>query len=162
MSLPSLLEREDPMDIYMVETLPEDWKRLIMQYVDNPSGKHDHKTRANRQTEASNKVLIGILEKIIKEKSGMWQLKLNEALWAYQTSFRSATGTTPYVLTYGHNVMLLVELSINSLRVIEQSNLFSAKYSQAMRQELEDLEEAWLDAYNLLVAQKKIAKQAYN
>ena len=55
-----------------------------------------------------------------------------------------------------------VELSINSLRVIEQSSLFSVEYNQAMRQELEDLEKVRLDAYNLLVAQKKIVERAYN
>lgn len=48
----------------------------------------------------------------------------------------------------------MLKLSINSLRVIEQNSLFSAEYSQAMRQELEDLE-ARLDAYNLLMTQKK-------
>ena len=58
--------------------------------------------------------------------------------------------------------MLPVELSVNSLRIIEQSSLFSAEYSQAMRQELEDLEEARLDAFNLLAAQKKITERAYN
>ncbi|XP_070672384.1 uncharacterized protein [Malus domestica] len=42
------------------------------------------------------------------------------------------------------------------------SSLFSAEYNQAMRQELEDLEYAQLDAYNLLAAQKKIAERAYN
>ncbi|KAM1529741.1 hypothetical protein ACFX1Z_018912 [Malus domestica] len=31
-----------------------------------------------------------------------------------------------------------------------------------MLQDLEDLEEDWLDAYNLLMAQKKIVKRAYN
>nr|XP_008391259.1 uncharacterized protein K02A2.6-like [Malus domestica] len=56
--------------------------------------------QANGQADASNKVLIGILEKIIKERPSMWHVKLNEALWAYQTSLRSATGTTPYALTY--------------------------------------------------------------
>ncbi|KAM1755466.1 hypothetical protein ACFX12_007793 [Malus domestica] len=118
--------------------------------------------QANGQVEANNKVLIGILEKIIKERPGMWHLKLNEALWAYRTSFRSVTGTTPYALTYGHDAMLPVELSINLLRTIEHSSLFSAEYNQSMRQELEDLEEARLDAYNLLVAQKQIAERAYN
>ena len=48
------------------------------------------------------------------------------------------------------------------MRIIEQSSLFSADYSQAMRHELEDLEEARLDACNLLAAQKKIADRAYN
>ncbi|KAM2067483.1 hypothetical protein ACFX1T_043817 [Malus domestica] len=73
----------------------------------------------NGQAEASNKVLIVILEKIIKERPGMWHLKLNEALWAYRTSLGSATGTTPYTLTYGYDAMLPVKLSINSLRTIE-------------------------------------------
>ncbi|XP_070676267.1 uncharacterized protein [Malus domestica] len=99
---------------------------------------------------------------MVRERPGIWHIKLNEALWAYRTSLRSATATTPYALTYGHDAMLPVELSINSLRVIEQSSLFSAEYSRAMRQELEDLEEVRLDAYNLLVAQKKIGKLAYN
>ena len=58
--------------------------------------------------------------------------------------------------------MLPVELSISSLRVIEQSDLCSIEYSQAMRQELEDLEESRIDASNLLVAQKKIVERAYN
>ena len=71
----------------------------------------------------------------------MWHFKLNEALSAYRTSPRSAMGMTPYALTYAHDVILPVELSINSLRVIEQSSLFSAEYNQAMRQKLEDLEE---------------------
>ncbi|KAM1027714.1 hypothetical protein FF1_040409 [Malus domestica] len=99
---------------------------------------------------------------MIEERPGMWHLKLNEVLWAYQTSPRSATKETLYVLTYGHDAMLPVELSINSLRVIEQSSLFSAEYNQSMRQELKDFEVARLDAYNLLVVQKKIAEQAYN
>ena len=54
--------------------------------------------QANGQAEASNKVLIDILEKMVKERPCMWHLKLNEALWAYRTSPRSATGTTPYAL----------------------------------------------------------------
>ncbi|KAM2372831.1 hypothetical protein ACFX1X_047515 [Malus domestica] len=118
--------------------------------------------QANGQVEASNKVLIGILKKMIKERLGLWHLKLNEALWAYRTSPRSVTGTTPYALTYGHDVMLPVELSVNSLRVIEQSSLSSAEYTQTMLQELKDLEEDRLDAYNLLMEQKKIADRVYN
>ncbi|KAM1724585.1 hypothetical protein ACFX11_023020 [Malus domestica] len=47
MSLPSLLERDDPIDIYAVETLPNDWRRPIMQYLDDPRGKHDQKTRVH-------------------------------------------------------------------------------------------------------------------
>ncbi|KAM1243183.1 hypothetical protein ACFX2G_035469 [Malus domestica] len=65
--------------------------------------------QANGQAEASNKILIGILEKMIKERPCMWHLRINEALWAHRTSLRKATGTTPYALTYGHDAMLPVE-----------------------------------------------------
>ena len=40
--------------------------------------------------------------------------------------------------------------------------MFGAEYSQAIRQKLEDLEEARFDACTLLAAQKKIAERAYN
>ena len=43
MSLPSLLEREESLDVCAVEALPDDWRRPIMQYLDNPSGRHDRK-----------------------------------------------------------------------------------------------------------------------
>ncbi|XP_068304187.1 uncharacterized protein [Pyrus communis] len=143
MSLPSLLERGDFVDVCAVETLPNDSRRF-KEYTASLKIWLEQSTplypQANGQAEGSNKVLIGILEKMIKEKPG----------------------TTPYALTYGHDAMLPVELGINSLRVIEQSSMFSAEYNQSMRQELEDLEEAQLDVYNLLVAQKKIAERAYN
>ncbi|XP_050134791.1 uncharacterized protein LOC126610718 [Malus sylvestris] len=64
--------------------------------------------QANGQAELSNKVLIGIFEKMIKERPDMWHLRINEALWAYRTSPRTTTGTTPYALTYGHDAMLPV------------------------------------------------------
>ncbi|KAM1596851.1 hypothetical protein ACFX1Z_031812 [Malus domestica] len=47
MSLPSLLDRQDPIDVYAVEAIPDDWRKPIMQYLDNPNGKHDRKTRVH-------------------------------------------------------------------------------------------------------------------
>ena len=44
MSLPSLLELGDPVNVCVVEALPDDWRRPIMRYHDNPSGKHDRRT----------------------------------------------------------------------------------------------------------------------
>ncbi|CAL2265450.1 unnamed protein product [Prunus armeniaca] len=42
--------------------------------------------QANGQAEASNKVIKGILEKMIEEKPMAWHDLLPEALWAYQVS----------------------------------------------------------------------------
>lgn len=61
--------------------------------------------QANGQAEASNKVLIQILEKMIQGNPRDWHNLLSETLWAYRTSKRSATGTTPFAVTYGHDAM---------------------------------------------------------
>ena len=41
-------------------------------------------------------------------------------MWAYRTSKRGPTDTTPYALMYGHDAVLPLEINIASLRVQEQ------------------------------------------
>ena len=52
------------------------------------------------------------------EISRDWPKKLPFALWAYCTSFRISTGTTPYSLVYGMEAILPIEIEIGSLRVV--------------------------------------------
>ncbi|XP_050124712.1 uncharacterized protein LOC126601985 [Malus sylvestris] len=47
MSLPSLLDRQDRIDVCAVEAILDDWRKPIMQYLDNPNGKHSRKTRVH-------------------------------------------------------------------------------------------------------------------
>ena len=84
------------------------------------------------KAEASNKVLKGILEKMITDNPREWHSLLSKTLWAYRTSKRSGTGTTPFALTYGHDAVLPMEVTVRSLRVAQQHNLSPADYNQAM------------------------------
>ena len=59
--------------------------------------------QANGQTKASNKVLIGILEKMLEKNPRDWYKILLETLWAYRTSKRSSTRVSPFSLTYGQD-----------------------------------------------------------
>ncbi|CAL8990492.1 unnamed protein product, partial [Prunus brigantina] len=118
--------------------------------------------QSNGQAVASNKVIKGILEKMIEERPRAWHDLLPEALWAYRTSKRSATGTSPYALTYGHDAIVPIELKVRSLRVTKRPRQDEENYATAMTQELEDLEQSRVDAYNLMQAQKQIAARAYN
>ncbi|XP_021823317.1 uncharacterized protein LOC110764618 [Prunus avium] len=88
--------------------------------------------QSNGQAEASNKVIKGILEKMIEEKPRAWHDLLLEALWAYRVTKRSATGTSPYALTYGHDAIVPMELKVRSLRVTEQPGEERKGYAQAM------------------------------
>ncbi|CAL8085540.1 unnamed protein product [Prunus armeniaca] len=76
--------------------------------------------QSNGQAEVSNKVIKGILEKMIEAKPRARHDLLPEALWAYRVSKRSAIGTYPYAFTYGHDAIVPMELKVRSLRVTEQ------------------------------------------
>jgi hypothetical protein len=46
-----------------------------------------------------------------------WHIMLFSALWAYQTSIKSATRFTPFQLVYGLEVILSIECEIPSLKL---------------------------------------------
>jgi hypothetical protein len=57
--------------------------------------------QVNGQAETSNKVLIKIIKKRIKDNPRWWHKKLLEALWAHRTSRHGATKVTHFKLVYG-------------------------------------------------------------
>ena len=97
-------------------------------------------SQANGQTKASNKVLINIMEKMLEDNTRDWHSILSEILWAYRTSKRDSTGVSPYSLTYGHDVVLPMELVVLSLRVSRKNGLNPQEYSEAMMMEIEALD----------------------
>ena len=78
---------------------------------------------ASGQVEASNKVLIGILEKILKENPRDWRRILLQTLWAYRTSKMSYIGVSPFSLTYGQDAIPPMEVVVPSLRVSRKNGL---------------------------------------
>ncbi|XP_059669066.1 uncharacterized protein LOC132314190 [Cornus florida] len=118
--------------------------------------------QANGQAEASNKVIISIIEKMIEKYRRQWHNILSEALWAYRNSKRTSTRVTPYMLTYGHDAVLLMEMTVKSARVAFQNELTPTEYTQAMLAKLEDLDEVRLSALDHVIAQKKKVMRAYN
>ncbi|GKV13619.1 hypothetical protein SLEP1_g24610 [Rubroshorea leprosula] len=121
-----------------------------------------HYAQANGQAEASNKVVINLLEKMVDDNPRRWHELLSKILWAYRTSQRSSTKMTPFALTYGHDVVLPMEITARSLRVMIQHNLQSGEYDEAMMLELEDLEDSRLTALDRLQAQKLKVAKSYN
>ncbi|XP_021746189.1 uncharacterized protein K02A2.6-like [Chenopodium quinoa] len=75
-----------------------------------------HRPEANGAVEAANKNFKIIIEKMTKNYKD-WPDKLHFSLWGYRTSIRSSTGTTPFSLVYGMDVVQPVELEIPSLRI---------------------------------------------
>jgi hypothetical protein len=95
--------------------------------------------QANGQAEASNKIMIKIIQEKIDQKPRRWHSVLNEALWAYRMAPHGATQTSPYELVYGHHAVLPWEMQSESKRVVLQKDLSSKDYNDLMMDELEDL-----------------------
>ena len=97
-----------------------------------------YKPQTNRAIEVANKNIKMILQRMV-ETSQDWSEKLSFALWAYQTSFHTSTGATPYSLVYGMEVVLPIEIEMGSLRI-------------ALEQQIQELDQvkARLDQLNLL------------
>jgi hypothetical protein len=81
--------------------------------------------QANDQAEASNKVLIKIIKKRIKDNPRRWHEKLSEAMWAHRKSRHGATKVTPFELVYGQEAMLPMKIGFHSLRVTRQGSLLA-------------------------------------
>lgn len=62
------------------------------------------------QVEVSNRELKKILERIVSVSGKDWSLKLDDASWAYRTTFKTPIGMTPYCLVYSKSCHLPIEL----------------------------------------------------
>ena len=75
-----------------------------------------YRPQINRAVEAADKNIKRILRRMV-ETSRDWLEKLSFALRAYQTSFCTSIRATPYLLVYGMETVLPVEIKMGSLRV---------------------------------------------
>ncbi|KAL0327878.1 UNVERIFIED_CONTAM: hypothetical protein Scaly_2220400 [Sesamum calycinum] len=60
---------------------------------------------ANGLAEAFNKTLCNLLKKVVAKSKRDWHERIGEALWAYRTTVRTPTQTTPYALVYGPELL---------------------------------------------------------
>ncbi|XP_070006772.1 uncharacterized protein [Nicotiana sylvestris] len=67
--------------------------------------------------EATNKNIKKILRNMI-QSSRQWHEKLSFALLGYRTTVHTSVGATPYLMVYGTEAVIPVEVEIPSLRII--------------------------------------------
>ena len=91
--------------------------------------------------EAVNKIIKSTIKKQLEKAKGSWVDKLPLALCAYRTTYKTATGHTPFSLAYGSEAMIPVEIEVPSHRRIH--------FNQAENEKLQ------LEALDLLDEKKR-------
>ncbi|XP_014506403.1 uncharacterized protein LOC106766164 [Vigna radiata var. radiata] len=115
--------------------------------------------QTNGQVEAMNKVIVQELKKKLGEAKGAWVDELQQVLWGYRCSPHSATGESPFNLTYGSDAMLPVEVGENALR----RNIDNLEQNEEhLRSNLDILPERRHMAAVQLEAHKRLIARRYN
>nr|GEZ41182.1 reverse transcriptase domain-containing protein [Tanacetum cinerariifolium] len=113
----------------------------------------------SRQVEVSNRGLKRILERIVGENRAAWSKKLDDALWAFRTAFKTPIGCTPYKLVYEKACHLPIELEHKAYWALKHCNLDLKTTGDHRKAQLNELNELRDKAYeNSLIYKEKTKK----
>jgi len=73
--------------------------------------------QTNGQAEATNKSILHGLQKKLDNAKGKWVDELHGVLWYLRTTEKTAMGETPFMLAYGSEAVLPVEVALHTDRL---------------------------------------------
>ncbi|MCO5589523.1 hypothetical protein L7F22_043491 [Adiantum nelumboides] len=96
-------------------------KGLLTEFCEELHILHWHSTpcypQSNGLVEKANGIIAGIIRKMVKNKTKLWDDFLDGALWAYRTTYKEATDFTPFHLVYGQEALQPIKLNIPTMRL---------------------------------------------
>ncbi|GKC32780.1 reverse transcriptase domain-containing protein [Tanacetum coccineum] len=112
------------------------------------------------QVEVSNRGLKRILE--MGENRASWSDKLDDALWAFHTAYKTPIRYTPYKLVYGKACHLPIELEHKAYWALKHANFDLETAGDHRKVQLNELNELRDQAYEKSLIYKEKTKRIHD
>nr|GEZ87633.1 reverse transcriptase domain-containing protein [Tanacetum cinerariifolium] len=114
------------------------------------------------QVEVTNRGLKRILERTVGENRSLWSDKLEDALWAFRTAYKTSIGCTPYRLVYGKACHLPLELEHKAYWALKHTNFDLRTAGDHRKLQLNKLNELRDQAYENSLIYKERTKKLHD
>ncbi|GJW27127.1 reverse transcriptase domain-containing protein [Tanacetum coccineum] len=103
--------------------------------------------QSNGQSKVTNRAIKRILERSVGYNPKGWSEKLNDALWAFRTTYKTPSQCIPFRLVYGKACHLPVEIKHKAHWALKQCNMDLTLASESRLMQLNELAELRDGAY---------------
>ena len=114
--------------------------------------------QSNGQAEISNREIKHVLERTVNPSRKDWSARLDDALWAYRTAYKTPIEMSPYRLIFGKMCHLPVDIEHRAYWAIQKMSMEPGKSEEERKLQLQELEEFRLEAYDAAMWYKEKTK----
>ncbi|GKB25587.1 reverse transcriptase domain-containing protein [Tanacetum coccineum] len=117
---------------------------------------------SDRGTHFCNDQFAKVMCKTVGENRASWSDKLDDALWAFRTAYKTPIGCTPYKLVYGKSCHLPIELEHKAYWALKHANFDLKTAGDHWKLKLNELNELRDQAYENSLIYKERTKKLHD
>nr|GFB75388.1 reverse transcriptase domain-containing protein [Tanacetum cinerariifolium] len=140
----------------------DQFSRVMAKYGVTHRLSTEYNPQTSRQVKVTSRSLKRILERTVGENRALWSDKLEDALWAFRTAFKTSVGCIPYRLVYVKSCHLPLELEHKAYWALKHANFDLKTVGDHRKLQLNKLSELLDQAYENSLIYKERTKKLHD